>query len=103
MSDFQHIYEMSESIFISELYHTKHYKSMNDGINQNKPHMTRSWQEVMPWEVSVPQCLAFVNVKFDLGKDGQRAHVGKVECCSWQVAHTPADPQTIYAHHTNTG
>jgi len=90
---------MSESIFISELYHTKHYKSTNDRIDQNKPHTTRSWQEVMPREVSVPQCLAFVNVKFDLGKDGQRARVGKVECRSW----APADPQTIYAHRTNTG
>src|SRR5258706_1070265 len=94
---------MSESIFISELYHTKHYKSTNDGINQNKLHMTRSWQEVMPQEASVPRCLAFVNVKFDLGKDGQRARVGKVERHSWQVAHAPADPQTIYAHRTNTG
>jgi len=45
--NFHHIYEKSESIFISEFYHTKHYKSMNDGINQNKPHTTRIWQEVM--------------------------------------------------------
>src|SRR5258706_2359048 len=94
---------MSESIFISELYHTKHCKSTNDGINQNKPHTTRSWQEVMPWEASVPQCLVFVNVKFDLGKDGQHTCVGKVERHSWQVTHAPTSPQTIYACCTNTG